>query len=306
MATTKWRGVTVDQTTARYLDAVAAEVTRMTKAAGVPDFNVTPIPGCGSYQTSTKASAGTHAGGGAVDINAEGLTDKQARILESAARKWGGTAWFRPRTSPTGYVYGWQRHVHILRSDCGDLAYAAGKQVKAYRAGLNGLANNGPDTGNRSWVNATWGALADLASTIGDIAGTITTPPTPAPEEDIMATAAELRQIISDELDARRVRDAADRVLGGIPAGSALSRTVNGEKPRLLDSGDGNYLVGILRSIAGKVGAPIDEQAIAATVLAGLAPAVSDAVKAAVAAGVPTGELADAVVARLGERLAQP
>ena len=123
-------------------------------------------------------------------------------------------------------------------------------------------------------------------------------------EEDIMATAAELRQIISDELDARRVRDAADRVLGGIPAGSALSRTVNGEKPRLLDSGDGNYLVGILRSIAGKVGAPIDEQAIASTVLAGLAPAVSDAVKAAVAAGVPTGELADAVVARLGERLA--
>jgi len=49
--------------------------------------------------------------------------------------------------------------VHILRSDCTDLSYAAGKQVKAYRAGYNGLANNGPDTGNRSWVNVTWGAV---------------------------------------------------------------------------------------------------------------------------------------------------
>src|SRR5690348_16250210 len=142
--TVQWRGIVTDPTTAKYLNAVAKEVTVMAKAAGVADFTVTPIPGCGSYQTSTAASAGTHAGGGAVDINAEGLTDRQARILESAARKWGGTAWFRPRVSATGFVYGWQRHVHILRSDCGDLSYAAGKQVGQYRAGLNGLADNGP------------------------------------------------------------------------------------------------------------------------------------------------------------------
>src|SRR5690242_2819367 len=103
--TTSWRGISTDPETARYLDAVAGEVTRMAKSAGVSDFNVTPIAGCGSYQTTTAASAGTHAGGGAVDINCEGLTDQQARVLESAARKWGGTAWFRPAIKGV-----WQRH----------------------------------------------------------------------------------------------------------------------------------------------------------------------------------------------------
>ena len=184
---TSWRGIITDPETARYLTAVAAEVTKLAAKAGVPDFNVTPIPGCGSYQTSTTASAGTHGGGGAVDINAEGLTDTQARVLESAARKWGGTAWFRPRTSPTGFVYGWQRHVHILRSDCGDLAPAAVTQVGQYRRGLNGLANNGPDTGNRSWVGVTWAAVKNIASTIGSIGAATADAATPAQEDDVSA-----------------------------------------------------------------------------------------------------------------------
>jgi hypothetical protein len=193
-STVTWRGIITDPTTAKYLDAVAAEVTRMTKAAGVSDFNVTPIPGCGSYQTSTAASAGTHAGGGAVDINCEPLTDQQARILESAARKCGGTAWFRPRKAGV-----WQHHCHILRSDCRDLADSAAGQVRDYRRGYDGLyyktsvegleAHKRLDTGNRSWVDVTWGAVQDIASTIGAIGGTVVD----AAQEDVMTPAQEAK-----------------------------------------------------------------------------------------------------------------
>ena len=168
VARVTWRGITTDAETALYLTAVAKEVTVMAKAAGVPDWTVTPIPRCGSYQTTTAASAGTHAGGGAVDINAVGLTDRQARVLESAARKCGGTAWFRPALAGV-----WQKHVHILRSDCADLAYAARQQVKAYRAGYNGLANNGPDTGNRSWVNVTWAQVKAAASAVVNVGSAV-------------------------------------------------------------------------------------------------------------------------------------
>lgn len=192
MTTTTWRGITTDTETALYLTAVAKEVTNLAQQAGVPDFYVNPIPGCGSYQTSTAASAGTHAGGGAVDIDCEPLTDAQARVLESAARKCGGTAWFRPRTSPTGYVYGWQRHTHILRSDCTDLSSAARAQVSDYERGLDGLADNGPDTGNRSWVNQTWAAYKALTQAVVNIAATVVTaasapvvPGTPF-KEDVM------------------------------------------------------------------------------------------------------------------------
>jgi hypothetical protein len=130
--------------------------------------------------------------------------------------------------------------------------------------------------------------------------------PAPAPEEDIMATAAELRQIIRDELYSGRSKAAQDRVLGGIPAGAALDRAVDGNAPRLADNGDTGLLATMLRSIAAKVGADVDEAAIAAAVLEGLGPQIGEAVKAAVAEGVPTGELADAVVAKLGAKLSPP
>jgi hypothetical protein len=126
-----------------------------------------------------------------------------------------------------------------------------------------------------------------------------------------MATAAELRQIIRDELYSGRSKAAQDRVLGGIPAGAALARPVDGDAPRLADNGDTGLLAGLLRSIASKVGADVDEAAIAAAVLEGLGPQVGDAVKAAVdGLGVPAGvdvdALAAAVVANLGARLSPP
>ena len=264
MGTVMWRGVETDAETALFLDAVAADVTLACRAANVPDFTVTPIAGCGSYQTRTNNSAGTHAGGGAVDIDAEPLTDVQARILESSSRSKGGTGYFRPRTSPTGFVYGWQRHVHILRSDCPDLSPEAKAQVADYRRGLNGLANNGPDTGNRSWVTVTWANVKHLQEDI-------MTPEQEAKLDKVLAAVAAL-----DSKEAQRYVVASDR---------------NG------------WNVGILKNIAAKVG--VDESAIASAVLSGLQPQIRDAVSQAVAAGTPADQLADAVVSRLGQRLAQ-
>jgi hypothetical protein len=73
-----------------------------------------------------------------------------------------------------------------------------------------------------------------------------------------------------------------------------------------VSTGRYQWEAGVLSGIAAKVGTPVDETAVAQQVLAGLAPQVADAIKAAVDAGVPTDELADAVVAKLGARLNPP
>jgi hypothetical protein len=148
-ATTTFRGITVDPTTA---DAL----TELARIVG-DDIYLSPIPGCGSYQTSTKASAGTHAGGGAADVNAENLTDEQARRIETRARSIGFVAYFRPRISPySGNPYGWQRHVHMIRRDCTDLSPEAKAQITAYDQGTDALAVPHKDTGSRAYVGMTW------------------------------------------------------------------------------------------------------------------------------------------------------
>jgi hypothetical protein len=90
-----------------------------------------------------------------VDVDCEGLTDAEAVWLETKWRSMGGGGWFRPRTSPSGYVYGWQRHAHLFHPN-GDMAAELRDQWGDYLAGRNGLANNGPDTGTRAYVGMTW------------------------------------------------------------------------------------------------------------------------------------------------------
>jgi LysM repeat protein len=134
------------------------------------DIYFRPIPGCGSFQGhtvlyngtlitlgSTAKSADTHTGYGAVDIDCEGLTDEQARRVETALRRVGFAAWFRPRVSPyTGRSYGWQRHVHAIRLDAPGLPDAAATQVRAYLNGRDGLGVSHPDTGTRAYVHVRW------------------------------------------------------------------------------------------------------------------------------------------------------
>lgn len=139
MARVNWRGVTVDDRTRDMLD----EVARLT-----PDLP-TLRPSQGSYNTSVGASAGTHAGGGAVDIRCSNLTRAQALETVRVMRTVGFAAFLRlPSEGP------WPEHIHAIAVGCQDLSAAARRQIDGRNAngdpiglrnGRNGLANNGPD-----------------------------------------------------------------------------------------------------------------------------------------------------------------
>lgn len=92
----------------------------------------------GSYNAgNVAASAGTHDGGGAVDLGADGDYDETVRVL----RALGFAAWYRSASDGP-----WPAHIHAVQIGNKALAPGAAKQVEAYLAGRNGLANNLPDT----------------------------------------------------------------------------------------------------------------------------------------------------------------
>lgn len=124
----EWRGRT-------NVDALTIAALEYAEQLAGKTFTVTQ----GSYNTSVSASAGTHAGGGAVDLR---WTWDHADIV--ALRRAGFAAWHR--TPDQG---GWPHHIHAVLVDHPKLSPAAARQVEAYRAGRNGLANNGPDDGPR-------------------------------------------------------------------------------------------------------------------------------------------------------------
>lgn len=86
-----------------------------------------------------KASAGTHDGGGVVDLLP---WDHERKVR--ALRKIGFAAWFRPELWRDGKRI-WGEHIHAVLIGNKKLAPAALRQVDDYRHGLNGLANGAPD-----------------------------------------------------------------------------------------------------------------------------------------------------------------
>lgn len=104
----------------------------------------------GSY-SNVAASAGTHSGGGALDIRARDLTDTERKRVELGARQLGFAAWLR-----TPQQGDWPYHIHGIAIGCPDMSPAAADQVVAYKRGRNGLANNGPDTGPGGYRDMTW------------------------------------------------------------------------------------------------------------------------------------------------------
>lgn len=121
-------GCKVDRWTAQALDA-AQEKCGLT-------LTVTQ----GSWSTSVGASAGTHAGGGVVDLKPTTNPTKAVKAL----RECGFAAWHRkPGQGP------WPSHIHAVLINNTQAAASAKRQVVAYEGGLNGLANNGPDDGPR-------------------------------------------------------------------------------------------------------------------------------------------------------------
>lgn len=125
-----WRGRT-------NVDALTIAAIERAESIGGHQFVVAQ----GSYQGGggDANSAGTHDGGGAVDLRWCGHT-----ACIKALRVAGFAAWWRtPRQGP------WPDHIHAVVVGHPALAASAARQVVSYRQGRNGLASNGLDDGPR-------------------------------------------------------------------------------------------------------------------------------------------------------------
>ncbi|MEU8404655.1 peptidoglycan-binding domain-containing protein [Micromonospora sp. NPDC048842] len=97
----------------------------------------------GSYNPGgDPTSAGTHDGGGVVDIAVTGMTAARRTAVARALRKVGFAAWVRNPNQDD-----WPWHVHATAISDTDLSSQAQHQVGDYHLGMNGLANQGPDDG---------------------------------------------------------------------------------------------------------------------------------------------------------------
>ncbi|GAA1858656.1 peptidoglycan-binding domain-containing protein [Actinomadura bangladeshensis] len=105
----------------------------------------------GSYNPGgDPTSAGTHDGGGVVDISVQGMSAATRTSVARALRRVGFAAWVR---SPDQGDWPW--HIHAAAISDTDLSSQAQHQTGDYYLGLNGLANRGPDDGPRVAIR-TW------------------------------------------------------------------------------------------------------------------------------------------------------
>ena len=128
---TTYDGRTVDWLTRAALEATAKRL----------GYDLTIVQG--SYNAGgVSASAGTHDGGGVVDL---APWDWQNKVRE--LRRTGFAAWHRPAIPGL-----WGEHIHAVLIGNRKLAPAAKVQVAEYLRGENGLASHGPDDGPRDYV----------------------------------------------------------------------------------------------------------------------------------------------------------
>ncbi len=105
----------------------------------------------GSYNPGgDPTSAGTHDGGGTVDISVHGMKPRARTAAARQLRKVGFAAWVRKP-----YQGDWPFHIHAVAINDTDLSLPAAHQVGDYYLGLNGLANRAPDDGPRIPIH-TW------------------------------------------------------------------------------------------------------------------------------------------------------
>jgi peptidoglycan hydrolase-like protein with peptidoglycan-binding domain len=105
----------------------------------------------GSYNPGgDPTSAGTHDGGGVVDISVKGMTASTRTSVAKALRVVGFAAWVR---NPNQGDWPW--HIHAVAISDTDLSSPAQHQVGDYYLGLNGLANRAADDGPRVPIH-TW------------------------------------------------------------------------------------------------------------------------------------------------------
>jgi hypothetical protein len=95
----------------------------------------------GSYNAGgVSASAGTHDGGGAVDISVSNLETTERWELVKALRTVGFAAWLRTPSQGN-----WPYHIHAIAIGDTDLSISARNQVADHFVGLNGLASHAAD-----------------------------------------------------------------------------------------------------------------------------------------------------------------
>ncbi len=94
----------------------------------------------GSYTSSNPSSAGTHDGGGVVDISVSSLTTTQRWQTVKALRTVGFAAWLRNPSQGD-----WPYHIHAAAVSDPDLSTSARNQIHDYYFGRNGLANHAAD-----------------------------------------------------------------------------------------------------------------------------------------------------------------
>jgi hypothetical protein len=105
----------------------------------------------GSYNPGgDPTSAGTHDGGGVVDVSVAGMSAATRTTVARTLRTVGFAAWVR---SPAQGDWPW--HIHAAAINDTDLSSQAQHQIGDYYLGLNGLANRGPDDGPKVTIR-TW------------------------------------------------------------------------------------------------------------------------------------------------------
>jgi len=105
----------------------------------------------GSYNPGgDPTSAGTHDGGGVVDINVDGMSADTRTAVARALRQVGFAAWVR---SPSQGQWPW--HIHAVAINDTDQSTQAQNQVGDYYLGMNGLGNRHPDDGPKVPIH-TW------------------------------------------------------------------------------------------------------------------------------------------------------
>lgn len=106
----------------------------------------------GSYNPGgDPTSAGTHDGGGAVDVNVDGMSKAAWTKTVTVLRRVGFAAWHRTPSQGD-----WPYHIHAAAISDPDLSPAAQHQTGDYHLGRNGLADRGPDDGPKVSPIRTW------------------------------------------------------------------------------------------------------------------------------------------------------
>lgn len=105
----------------------------------------------GSYNPGgDPTSAGTHDGGGVIDISVKGMNSATRTAVVRALRLVGFAAWLRNPQQDD-----WPWHIHAAAISDTSLSGQAQHQIGDYYLGLNGLAGRGPDDGPKVSIR-TW------------------------------------------------------------------------------------------------------------------------------------------------------